>query len=507
MTPAVKSTPLACTLGLSVAVLGCTDHATTPISTDLDAGDAALAAAEGTASAVLAPSEFVVLGNGNSLPSGLEEEVARSGGEVVLSVPQIGVAVVRSDDAAFAAELERLNDVASVTANLVVRMTPTRIPAPEVTDQIRPELADPPDTDIGDRFFDLQWSMDALDWTEAVEISEVRGAGARVAILDSGIRSSHNEFAANLNTALSTSFVFGEEYDNPAGFHGTHVSGIVAAAQNGLGTIGVAPEVDLVSVKVLSGITGTGSFAGIAAGLVYAADMGADVVNMSIGATLDHSGAVYDRDCNVVGQASPAAVAATVNLLARAGIYAYQNGVTLIASAGNCGTDGDTDADRVHLPSDVPHVLSISATAPVGWGLDPETNLDRLASYSNHGRSVIDFAAPGGDAVLPGNDVCQILTGAAEIPLVQFCWVLDLVMSASNSSDGGYAWTAGTSMAAPAAAGVAALIVSRNGGAMHPAQVVDAMRKAVNFDDGGEAGNGRTSHFGRGHLSALEALQ
>lgn len=500
---------LACSLALVVVAAGCSDDRTSPVAP----GDGDVASVGSTAS-VVAGDQYVVLGEDNELPKGFEADIAAAGGEILYSVPQIGVALVRSTSPDFAGRASGIAGLTSVADDIVAQMTPTRRDVPELTDEggslqnPGAELADPPFTDIADRFFDLQWAMDAIDWTDAVEISDVRGQGVRVAILDSGILSTHNEFASNLNTALSTSFVPGEDYDDPAGFHGTHVSGIVAAAQNGIGTIGVAPEVDLVSVKVLGGLTGSGSFTGIAAAMVYAADIGADVVNMSIGATLDHSGAVYNADCVVVGQAPASSVAATINALKRAAQYARQNGVLLVASSGNCGDNGDEDADRVHLPSDIPQILSISATAPVGWALDPDTNLDRLASYSNYGRSVLDFAAPGGDFVLPGNDVCQVLTGPADIPLNQLCWVLDLVFSASNSSPFTYSWTAGTSMAAPAATGIAALIISKNGGDMKPSHVEAAMRQAVNFDDGGPAGSsGKTAEFGNGHLSALEALK
>lgn len=507
--PVVK---FACSLAFAVLAVGCADDRISPVAPEYDG----VAAVGATASAA-AGGQYVVLGKGNKLPAQFEDDIAAAGGEVLYSVPQIGVALVRSSSPDFATQASGIKGLDAVTADIVVQMAPTgpHQGVPEITDEGAAafhdpgaELADPPFTDIADRFFDLQWAMDALDWTEAVEISSVRGDGVRVAILDSGILSTHNEFLSNLNVGLSTSFVPGEDFDNPAGFHGTHVSGIVAAAQNNVGTIGVAPEVDLVSVKVLSATTGGGSFAGIAAGIVYAADIEADVVNMSIGATLDHSGNIYDSECNVVDQASAAAIAATTNALKRAAQYASQNGVLLIASSGNCGTDGDTDADRIHLPSDIPHILSISATGPVGWALDPDTNLDRIASFSNYGRTVIDFAAPGGDFALPGNDVCQVLTGPTDIPLVQFCWVLDLVFSASNASPFTYSWTAGTSMAAPAATGVAALIISKNGGSMKPAHVEAAMRQAVNFDDGGPAGStGKTAEFGHGHLSALEALR
>jgi len=61
------------------------------------------------------------------------------------------------------------------------------------------------------------------------------------------------------------------------------------------------------------------------------------------------------------------------NALARATTFAYQQGVTVIASAGNVANDGDHDQALIHLPSDCPHVISISATAPIGWATDPST--------------------------------------------------------------------------------------------------------------------------------------
>jgi subtilisin family serine protease len=130
----------------------------------------------------------------------------------------------------------------------------------------------------------------------------------------------------------------------------------------------------------------------------------------------------------------------------------------VIAPAGNYASDGDHTADFIHLPGDAQGVISISATAPIGWATAPETTfLDNLASYSNFGRSVIDFAAPGGDVQYPGNENCTIAG------LTRPCWVFDLVFSTGNN---GWYWSAGTSMAAPHAAGVAALIIGANGGEM-----------------------------------------
>ena len=75
--------------------------------------------------------------------------------------------------------------------------------------------------------------------------------------------------------------------------------------------------------------------------------------------------------------------------MTRAVNYAHQHGVTLIASAGNEGWDFDHASDLYHLPSDLPHVISVSATRPLGWALGPATDLDLPASYTNYGQSVI----------------------------------------------------------------------------------------------------------------------
>ncbi|MDH3933008.1 MAG: S8 family serine peptidase, partial [Chromatiales bacterium] len=89
------------------------------------------------------------------------------------------------------------------------------------------------------------------------------------------------------------------------------------------------------------------------------------------------------------------------------------------------------------------------------------------ASYTNYGTSQVEFSAPGGGYDYPGNEGC-VVAGIARP-----CWVFDLVFSTGN---GAWYWSGGTSMAAPHAAGVAALIISENGGDMKPAQVEAQMR-------------------------------
>ena len=115
------------------------------------------------------------------------------------------------------------------------------------------QAGNPPESGNDDFFFDLQWGHDAVDAPEAWDAGG-RGDGARVAVIDTGFDTDHPDLIPNVNFALSTNFVPGESltYALPDSFsHGTHTAGTVAAADNGFGTIGVAPEAELVLVKGL----------------------------------------------------------------------------------------------------------------------------------------------------------------------------------------------------------------------------------------------------------------
>lgn len=103
-------------------------------------------------------------------------------------------------------------------------------------------------------YFGYQWNMLAIEAPTAWAAGYT-GAGVRVAVLDGGINSNHEEIAPNLDVGASASFVPGTNFDDDIGLfrHATHVAGIVAAADNGLGVIGVAPEATLIAVKVLHG--------------------------------------------------------------------------------------------------------------------------------------------------------------------------------------------------------------------------------------------------------------
>ena len=413
---------------------------------------------------------YLLISNGNKLPKGLVKQVEKAGGVVTQKFGEIGIAVVESSQGNFKGQAAKISGVRSVVPNLTLQWIDP------VENVAVGDYGNPPMSGEDDFFFDLQWGHDAVDAPEAWDAG-LRGNGATVAVLDGGFDLDHPDLAPNINYDLSKDFTGeGLQYGLPDTFsHGTHTAGTVAAADNAFGTIGVAPEAELVLVKVL-GDEGTGFFADVIAGIMHAVSVDVNVINMSLGARIPKNGDTVELK----------------NAISRATTYAYQQGVTVIASAGNDGEDYDHNANVIHLPSDAPHVLSISATAPVGWAVDPENAfLDYPASYTNYGQSTIDFSAPGGDVLYPGSEICTVG------PITHFCFVFDLVFSTGN---GGWYWSGGTSMAAPHTAGVAALIIGDNGGDMKPAQVEAALRHLA--DDLGKPGN--DDFYGLGAIDAFD---
>ena len=349
--------------------------------------------------------------------------------------------------------------------------------------------ANPPSIGDDEPFFWYQWGMDAINAPEAWNAGYT-GKGARVFILDTGIDAEHPDLAPNLNTSLCASFVPGEDYNIDDGFyfnHGTHVSGIIAAANNGIGVIGVAPDAEIVMVKVLSEYSGSGAFSWINAGIVYAANNDADVINMSLGATFNRNGSYYD-DQGVLQKLPAVYIQSYILAQKRAVNYAFNKGAVVVTSAGNGGANFDGNTSIFKLPAELEKVIAVSATAPNYWygdlvnGIIPR--LDIPSSYIDFGKSLVDMAAPGGDFDF--------------YPSVNYYW--DMVLSTSSGPS--VWWASGTSMAAPHVAGVAALIIAKNGGKMNPQDVVKQLYKTADKIDG----TGISAYFGNGRLNAYRAV-
>ncbi len=430
--------------------------------------------------------EYLILGAADALPADLEASVAAAGGTVIRSYPELGVAVARATEAGFADRASRIGGVESVTEDRLVQLVdPDRhVVAFDAADAMASALpaANPDD----DTFFPLQWPVRAVD-APAAWAAGYTGSGVRVAILDGGIFDLHPDLQQNVDGAASRSFVPGFAFNEDVGtfWHGTHVAGIVAAVDNQTGVIGIAPNATLIGVKVLHNEVGT--FGALIAGIFYAATplgpngAGADVINMSLGVLVENA-----RD-----QAIWTEVRELIKGVDRATRYAHRQGVVVIGAAGNDTTNLDEERSSMVIPSQAQHVITVTATAPLGWALGND-DFDRLASYSNTGRSLVDFAAPGGDDVYPGDEICTIVI---QLP----CWVFDTYLSTSR---GGYAFAIGTSAAAPVAAGIAALVIEKAGGNITPNEVEALMRQGA-LDRGAP---GTDPVYGHGWLNALGAV-
>ncbi|WP_394739120.1 S8 family peptidase [Natronococcus roseus] len=337
-------------------------------------------------------------------------------------------------------DLEAVSGVSGVTENFEV----------DLADPV--ESAEPQTTDDAE-FTDLQWDKEITDTFEAHDYAT--GEGTRIVIADTGVDGSHPDLEGNFNEDLSVSFVDGGEeapHLGDSGDHGTHVAG-TAAATGDVGVTGTAPDAEIVSVRVLG--PDSSSFADILAGSDYAASIGADAANYSLGA------GPFPPQMNEDG---------TRVAVQRVMQDAARRGTVSTVSAGNAETNLQ-QGGMYYLPGTVQGVMTVSASGPN----------DELAFYSNYGTNEIEVGAPGGGR-------------ATEDETEEEDQVLSTV-------PGGYAWFAGTSMAAPQVAGLVGLVRE-----LEPE--MNANQVENNIAHGAELVNGRSSpEFGAGRINALNTVQ
>ncbi|MCH4824165.1 S8 family serine peptidase [Gramella lutea] len=414
---------------------------------------------------------YLVISDQNSGSTKAAENYLKSvkGVKIINSIPELGLTVINTED------LSLLNKAQDKNLTIVPDYEIKWIPTAEATEQ---------NLGAGEYFYEVGylWGIDAVNAPEAWEMGYT-GKGASVYVLDSGIDPDHFDLAPNVNTELSVSFIEGESWivGPEVGFnHGTHVAGTIAAADTNYGLIGVAPEAELVAVKVLSEVSGSGPFSAINSGLYYAGSNGADVVNMSLGATFQKNGKLTDADGNEY-KIPAKFVQEIIKAQQRAVDYAVSMGTTVIASAGNDYYNFDGFESYIKLPGSLNNVITVSATAPQAYFPgDYDGSFDIPSSYTNYGRSLIDVAAPGGDFDGP-------------------TYGADGILSAGNNNS--FYWSSGTSMAAPHVAGVAALIIAKNG-EMNPK---DVQRQIENTSDKVD-GMGKSLYLGQGRVNALRAV-
>jgi subtilisin family serine protease len=349
---------------------------------------------------------------------------------------------------------------------------------------------------------DQLWGLRMVRSDQARKVQAGR-KGVTVGVLDTGIDATQPDLAPNFSWDLSRNFARdlpdvdgaceAESCIDPVGTddggHGTHVAGTVAAAANGFGISGVAPNVTLVELKggQDSGYFFTGP---VTSALTYAADAGIDVVNMSF--YVDP----WLYNCPDNPADSPFAQGEQRTIIAamqRALDYAHEHGVTLVSALGNNHEDlghprtdtsspdypADAAYDRLvdnatclDLPAEGNHVIGVSA-------LGPST---KKSDFSNYGVEQISVAAPGGwfrdgfgtptfrtnENMILSTYPKKVLQEEGQVDEDGNVTPLGVKAGTQKVCDalgrcGYYTYLQGTSMAAPHASGVAALIVSEHG--------------------------------------------
>lgn len=301
--------------------------------------------------------------------------------------------------------------------------------------------------------FDRQWNMR----TVGAETAWTTGTGTdiTVAVVDSGIHLSHEDLSGRI--VAGWNFVEDNATAQDDHGHGTHVAGIVGAtANNGKGVVGVAPGVRLMPVRVLradgSG-SATGSGADVEAGIRWAADHGAQVINLSLGSDL--------QGLPLMGPSFVSAIE-----------YAWNKGAISVVAAGNSALKSSGFNQNTNA-------IVVTAT-------DEE---DQKASYASpvggffNGTPKWGMAAPGGAGTSPPNE--------------------DDILSTYGTTSGPadeYAWMAGTSMAAPLVSGAVAIL--RSLGLSRDQAVARVTQTAKDL------GNpGKDSTFGWGRLDVAKAVE
>lgn len=426
--------------------------------------------------------------------------VTRSGGVVVQAWPQIGVVIAHSDRAAFRTKVRSIGagSVGSVGASRTVAVsegTPGSIAAAwgASSSAVGPHLTKPAEAaaaPVKDPREAEQWDMQMIKAQRAHTTTD-GSPSVVVGVLDSGIDASHPDLAPNIDAADSVNCTDAGRPDLSAtgwlpttSEHGTHVSGTIAAARNGIGIVGVAPGVRLASVKVVNDD-----------GFIYPeyAVCGFVWAGMKHFAVTNNSYYVDPFEFYCGDQPDQFAAMEAVR---RAVTWSTRQGVVHAAAAGNSAVDlahkttdagspdDGTPVDRTlnstckDIPTELDGVVTVSSVAQVGTTLG-----STLSSFSNRGKGVIDVAAPGSNIL-------------------------------STLPDNSYGYLSGTSMASPHVAGVLALMKSVHP-TWAPARLISELRleaddKACTAPSGGPSCVGPrsdNSYYGEGLVNAFDATR
>jgi hypothetical protein len=483
----------AAVLGVT-ALAACSDQATAP----------AAPAAQRTESVAAKPAgRYIVLfSSENSVPADFAARVASLGGKVKDVQKGAGFATVTGLNNAAAASLARVAGVSEVQADAVISLdepATTRATLHEsgINSQANPKSA---------IFYGWQWNMGLIGAEKAWAAGKLGSGTVTVGILDTGIDYDALDLNGLVDLSRSTSFIDSDDELATKFFpsrhkvtdfngHGTNVATQVSS--KAFAFAGVTSKTTLIGVKVL-GANGSGPLSSVLSGVVWAADHGADVINMSLGGGFAKAG--YGRFLGLINR--------TFN-------YAKSKGMTVVVSAGNASEDLDHNGNVFTTYCDAPHVICVSAVGPTTWA----GNRNEPSFFTNYGAKSIDVAAPGGNAQIVDGEIVPSIWPWGE-DIASWVWSLCAKNSLVTDKDdkvvfnpdgtpvlagcqsGGVASGAvGTSQAAPHVTGLAALLVA-DGAKNKPGQIKKLIERSSL--DLGPAGP--DPFYGEGRIDVAKAL-
>ncbi|WP_018133160.1 S8 family serine peptidase [Effusibacillus pohliae] len=444
------------------------------------------------------------------LPANYDSIIADAGGKVLRALPELGGLEVASSNPSFLDNLKGVAEIQAANVEMVHRLDykkndPTAADGQPVTDIPQPDQID--------SYWKYQWDIQRITNNGASYSLETGGAKnadgtvthkAVVGIIDSGIDPNHPDLKGNLlgGANFVPAGVDDTEKGDPNDIldrdgHGTHVAGSIA----GNGKVkGVGPELGIRVYRVFPKDAGAPT-AWIVDAIVQAANDRVDVINMSLGGFDSHK---YFYQGNKYSDV------ADILLWKRAIQYAIQHNVTVVAAAGNDSLNLDDKkavtaymnatygylglqfkGPTTEVPGQIPGVITVSSS--IEW------STDKIAFYSNYGKSTITVAGPGGDNG-PVFDATRDLMKRDFHYRTLSTWPTYLP-SYFTSNLKSYALLHGTSMASPKVAGIAGVIKAAHP-ELTPPQVAALISQTAN--DYGKPG--KDELFGAGEANAYNAL-